>query len=165
MVTSRSRLYILKAALDRVLKDENCEYPKANDIQEQDLLDALDHISDLIDRKLNINNLSISDIQFILTKDLKDYDDLSSWVEIQEAELRYSTEEERNNEILSFRGKDFLRRALVWINSCMINPIIIVQTNEFSCIADGRGRVNIAVGMGWEKVPAIFLREHNYEER
>ena len=154
---------IVRFALDKALKNKNCEYPKANNIQEQDILDALDHISDFIDRKLSIDNFSISDVQFVSIGDLADYDDLSSWVEFQSGELRRATEEERNHEILSFRNEDFLKRALVWIDSCMINPIIIIQTNEFSCIADGRGRTNIAIGMGWKKVPVIFLREHGYE--
>lgn len=161
----RKRLHILKVALDQVLEDEICKYPKINDIQKQDLLDALDHVSDVIGRKLNINNFNISDIGFLSVRDLENYDNLSSWVEIEEDELRYATKEERGREILSFRGKDFLRKALVWIDSCAINPIIIIQTNEFSCIGDGRGRVNIAVGMGWEKIPVVFLREHGYEEK
>jgi len=165
MVVIRRRLYTLKFALDQVLGDERCKYPEANDIQEQDLLDSLDHTSDIIGRKLSIDNFDISDIKFLPVRDLGNYDDLSSWVEIREGELKYATEEERNHEILSFRGKDFLIKALFWIDSCMINPIIIIQTNEFSCIGDGRGRVNIAVGMGWEKIPVIFLREHDYEER
>ena len=160
---SRSRLYILKATLDKVLGDKRCKYPEANDLQQQDLLDALDHISDFIERKLKIDDFRISEVKFLSIRELESYDDLSSWVEIEENELIDMTEEERSNDILRFRGKDFLRKALFWIDSCMINPIIIVQTNECCCIGDGRGRVNIAVGMGWDKVPAIFLRESDYE--
>jgi len=157
MVNEKMR--VLKLALRLVLANEGCKHPDYNEPEISDLQDALEHHSGLGDIDLSIDDFDVSEVEYISIKDLSKYDDLSSWVEIGKGEFADEDDEEKRRIIHSFRKGYFADRAIKWINECRINPIVILETFDGISIGDGRGRVNIAVGMNWQKVPVIFLRE------
>jgi hypothetical protein len=97
----------------------------------QDLKDALEHVSQLEGRELQLDQFDVSDVVMLPVEDLWNYDDLSGWLE----------------------------RAVKWICEGSMPPIVIVQARHSECIGDGRGRVSLAVALGWKKVPVVFMRE------
>jgi hypothetical protein len=86
------------------------------------------------------------------------WDDISSWGEWKREELKDLNENDFNNEIESFRGKDWLNMAKEWINGTF-PPIILISTAEGDFIGDGRGRVSLAYGLDLDFLPVIVLNE------
>lgn len=172
------RLLILKKALKRVLGSSECKNPNPiidEDRNKRNIEDAIQHACFSYDRedlfRIKYEDIlsifSISDIKSVPIEDIGRYDDFSSWAnEWEKSELAHLTDEEKKSEIKSFRSGRFSVDALDWIKNCEVPPIIIVEVYDFaeeslfSCIGDGRGRVNIAIGMGWESLPVIFLTEN-----
>jgi hypothetical protein len=92
----------------------------------------------------------------ISLKEILNWDDYSSWGDFSLGELKDLNEEEFTKELNSFRPGfgDLVKK---WKN---IPPIILVDTLEAgSMIGDGRGRVNLAVGLGLARLPVIVVKE------
>lgn len=116
-----------------------------------DLFDAIEYINEILADQYSINDFAISSVTIISPHD---YGDLSSWLEVECGEF---VKDPRSLE--KFRGKEWARRAASWKRIEDIPPIIIVDIPGLIIdIADGRGRVNYAIGMGFSTIPAIFLK-------
>jgi hypothetical protein len=119
------------------------------DVSDEDLLDALDHASDTV----SIENYDLTKPALIPLKEVRQYDDFSSWVELEEGSLRFGGD----SDLDVFRGPGWAERAEQWRRPEQIPPIVIVDYPPYMGVADGRGRVNYAIGMGWKKIRAVFL--------
>jgi len=126
-------------------------------VRHRDLEDALEHLSDMAGRILKLSDFHVSPLRDMQIKDLPA--DLSSWVDFSKGELANLTEDARFDALKSFRDKDFASRALPWIAAGTVPPIVIVDTADGVDLGDGRGRVNVAFGMGWDTVPVVVLKE------
>lgn len=126
-------------------------------VRDADLADALEHASDYHDRELRLEDFDVSQPEQIAIDSIPD--DLSSWTEWRPGELlRDFDDEERFVELDSFRGRPWAERASSWTPSTM-PPIVLVETSDYEGVADGRGRVSYAIGMGWPTVPAVRMVE------
>lgn len=123
----------------------------------RDLEDALDHLSDTVGRKLELSDFEVSPVRATRPRDLPT--DLSSWVEFSPGELKEMSDAERRHVLNQFRRGGFAERALQWIEDGSVPPIVVVVTEDAEELGDGRGRVNVAVGMGWPTVPVVTLTE------
>ena len=92
-------------------------------------------------------------LQEILT-----WDDYGSWGEWRLNDLRGLPPNELKSGLESFRGKRWARDALKWLVDGMPAIILVEASNRCAAIADGRGRVSFAVGMGIKQLPVIVLR-------
>ena len=122
----------------------------------KDMSDAIEMAieGDYIPFDSRLDDFSISQKILPLSEVLK-YDDYSSWGEFEKGELKNLSDKELLEILTSFRGKKWVEKALNWIKNETFSPIIIFS--KLGIIGDGRGRVNIAVGMDWKKIPVIFL--------
>lgn len=153
------RLHILKKALKIVLEEMECTSPTPGELDLEDIDDAVTCYEVYVDRPLD--RFSISEVKYLPIKELSTYDDFGSWVEIESNSLKTLSDEEKKEEISRFRGGRWPVLALDWIRECRIPPIVVVEGKEMTMIGDGRGRVNIAVGMGWKSLPVVFLTEND----
>lgn len=122
----------------------------------KDMSDAIEMAieGDYIQLNSRLDDFSIS--QEILTlSGVLDYDDYSSWGEFEKGELKDLSDKELLKVLTSYRGKNWAEKALTWIKEEKFSPIVIFS--KLGIIGDGRGRVSIAVGMDWKKIPVIFL--------
>lgn len=125
---------------------------------QKDLLDALDHASDEIyPDKYHLSDFELKDLGNFKISNIPD--DLSSWVYFSPGELKGLSRDELMDELGAFRGRSWATRAMVWANKGKVPPIVLVETPEFQGVGDGRGRLNLAVGLGWDRVPAVLLRK------
>lgn len=93
-------------------------------------------------------------------REILDWDDYSSWGEWRSGDLRGLTEEELRAELRSFRGKTWAEIAIGWLVDNRIPAIILAEARDgTSAIADGRGRVSLAVGLGIPSLPVIIVAE------
>lgn len=94
-------------------------------------------------------------------EEILNWDDYGSWGDFRLGELKDLSEEELVQELNSFRP-GFATQALQWIKSGKFPPIILVDSkNAGTMIGDGRGRVNLAVGLDFNSFPVITLKEEN----
>lgn len=91
--------------------------------------------------------------------DILQWDNYNEWGDFEPNELSDLSEEELYNKMNEFRPGygEFIKK---WFKEGSISPIILVNTLESGkMIGDGRGRVNIAVGLGMDKIPVIIMNE------
>ena len=103
----------------------------------KDLLDAIDHAQQSEDDELLIGDFELSEPEMLPIAELGQYDDLSSWVELDEGELLEDT-----SALNSFRGSSWKQLAQGWLTPQDVPPIVIMETPNQTGVADGRGRVN-----------------------
>lgn len=115
---------------------------------DDDIDAALDHMSDF-EVHLNKSNISVTDPMMIPMRQLGEYDDLSSWLDLDSG----SDEQE----VKDFRGVRWAALAGQWTSPQQMPPIVIVEAPNAVAIADGRGRVNYATAMGWDEIPAVIV--------
>lgn len=125
--------------------------PNGGKTKTKDLQDAVDHMQQSEDEELRIGDFEISEPTMLSIGDLDRYDDLGSWVELSDGELL-----EDRSALDSFRGSSWKRLAQGWTRPEDLPPIVIMETPTQTAIADGRGRTNYAIGMGWQFIPAVF---------
>jgi hypothetical protein len=126
------------------------EYLNEGGVSEKDLYDAIEHADIYGDQKWTLEDFDIEYLGELTPEQLEYYDDLSSWVEVDEEE----------EDIESYRGKEWADRAKKWKESG-IPPIVIISAPEegklHTQIGDGRGRVNFAVAHQMS-VPAYHMK-------
>jgi hypothetical protein len=133
--------------------------PKKLNITMREIKDMSDAIEmaingDYIPSNSRLDDFSIS--QEILTlSGVLNYDDYSSWGEFEKGELKDLSDKELLKVLISYRGKKWAEKASNWIKEEKFSPIVIFP--KLGIIGDGRGRISIAVGMDWKKIPVIFL--------
>lgn len=109
----------------------------------QDLKDALDHASDFSGEPLLLGDFDLHFLGNLSLKELNNFDDISSWLELDSRDFEGLGFDEKFKELENFRGKEWANRAKNWIANG-IPPIIVVKTPEVTTIGDGRGRINFA---------------------
>jgi len=135
-------------------------------VRENDLYDALEHASQVYsdNEGFDIADFAVSPVVMTPVKELYDYDDIDPWLEFEPGELKKLGRKKALAELRRFRGnwQGIGEEILEWLQTGTFPPIVIIEGRDdegrgFATIGDGRGRVNIAVGMGWEKVPVVKL--------
>lgn len=92
--------------------------------------------------------------------EILDWDDYTSWGEWDPGELGQLTTSELEDEFAHFRGKPWSARALRWLERGNVPAIVLAEARDGTrAIADGRGRVSLAVGLGFRSLPAIIIIE------
>jgi len=124
----------------------------------QDIVDALDHMQDFTSTPLRKQDFKIKGPVDVSIDSLYQFDDIDAWAEWRPGDLTLMDPTERFNELDSFRGKEWAHRAVHWTPENIPAIVVVELPDGFSAIADGRGRVSYAIGMGWKKIPTIFLR-------
>lgn len=125
------------------------------------LLDALDHMWDYTSdgRKLLPRNFEFDYKPRFKVDDIGYYDDLGSWPEWREGELKGLSPEDLEDALVGFRGPAWAKRAMRWIEVGTVPTIIIVVLPEATGVGDGRGRVSVALGLGWDTIPVVIATE------
>ncbi len=159
--------YLVPGLEDEFLKDGTVSegLNKQAGASRRDLLDALDHMSDNAGRTLRLADFDVSPVKTVKLDDLYDYDDIDSWAEFSEGELAdLDPEEELEAELEGFRGASWARRAMTWVKAGTVPPVVVVEAQEAVGIGDGRGRITLALGMGWSQVPMVKLTEKTHKQ-
>lgn len=83
--------------------------------------------------------------------------------------LAAMTPEQRHAELAEARGEDWAQRAEQWIAAGTVPTIVVLQDasalqGQQYEVLDGYGRTRLAVGMGWQTVPAAIYRIVSSEE-
>jgi len=136
-------------------------FKKENDIKifaqtfEFNINDSLEHASQIFDKDFNKEDFDYKHYPDFFVKDLYNYDNINSWAEWKKGELSELDEEELKQEVANFRPK-----VLDWIENKTCPPIIIIDDGD-TIIGDGRGRVSLAVGLNWDKIPVIIATSKN----
>jgi len=90
---------------------------------------------------------------------LYDYDDIDAWSEWYPGELTESSKADIRRELKSFRTM-----APTWLKRGKITaPIIVIDSDHGSVIGDGRGRVSVSIGMGWDRIPTVIAKSKKSE--
>lgn len=121
-----------------------------------DIEHALDHVSDFAIEPLSLEDFGIKKVDCLKLDRLWKHDDLSGWLEFEEGELAELDQDDLLRELSEFRGAKWARMALKWLDDG-VPAIVAVATPEIVEIGDGRGRVNFAIGMGLDCIPAIIM--------
>ena len=126
---------------------------------EHDIEEAIDHVSDFLylkDQKdlkeIPIEWLNIQKVENFPIRDLWDYEDINSWLDTEKNELKLKSKNDRIRFLKLLRGS----HAISWIQDG-IPAIVLIDFAENRFVGDGRGRINFAVGMGFETVPVVIL--------
>jgi hypothetical protein len=101
--------------------------------------------------------------------DILNWDDYGSWGDMEPGELYSLNKKEIIDRLNQFRP-GFGNVAINWLDPDAvfignsdpgrIPPVVLVQSLDGSrCIGDGRGRVNLAVGLGLSFLPVVTLKE------
>lgn len=125
---------------------------------ERDLEDALCHANDIEGHDLQLSDFEVVDLGTVSLDEVAQYDDFSSWVEVDPRDYRGLSSAERIEQLADFRGPEWAERTRRWL-STGIPPIVLVETPTFQAVGDGRGRVNFAFAMGLREIPAVLLRQ------
>lgn len=128
-----------------------------------DVADAVAHAQEVfgdgcelvVDRSYTIPNSP--------TDSLDGYDDVGAWLEMEPGELAGLGPRAIAKKLEAFRGKSWAQRAISWRDGegrWHLPPLVLVICDdpEFSVLGDGRGRYNLAVGLGLKSVPLTFVR-------
>lgn len=102
--------------------------------------------------------------------DVGSYDDVGAWLDMEPRELVGLSDHELMRRLTEFRGEEWAARAMSWRardGSWSLPTIVIVRGNDFATLGDGRGRYNLAVGLGLTHVPVafVFVARDRKEER
>jgi hypothetical protein len=108
-----------------------------------DIKDALGYIP----YQSNIQRI-VLDIQ-----DIHTWEDYKLWGKFRFGELANLEFEEIIEQLASYRRFAWAKRAIEWVKNKKMSPIIIVDGR----VKDGRGRINVAVGVGWQQIEAISI--------
>lgn len=96
--------------------------------------------------------LNIEQIEHFPLRDLLQFDKYKIWGDVDFGELKRKSRQERALFLRRLRGKYAER----WLEEG-IPAIVILDLPGFKAIGDGRGRTQLAVGMGYQTVPVIII--------
>jgi hypothetical protein len=126
----------------------------------EDLSDAMEYVVESYpETDIDPAAFSASPSELVPVDSLWEYDDVSSWLDMEEGELSGMSREDLVQTLAHFRGVEWARLAMYWLDGkSAFPPIVIIDGPNVSAVGDGRGRVNLAIGMGWDEIPAVFMR-------
>lgn len=126
---------------------------------EHDIEESIDHVSDYLYLKgqkdlkeIPFEWLNVQKVENFPTRDLWNYEDVDSWLDAEKNELKLKSKNDRIRFLKLLRGN----HAISWIQDG-IPAIVLVDFVGNRFVGDGRGRINFAVGMGFETVPVVIL--------
>lgn len=125
----------------------------------EDLRDALEHMGEYVCSDHEFYDPEDFTYEFYPKYPVRDIPgDFSSWVEVRREDFKGLSLKEAQEELESFRGEEWAERAIGWIEEDNIPPIIIAETPDYEDVADGRGRVNLAIALGLKTLPAWVIK-------
>lgn len=106
-----------------------------------------------------LNEVRRSPVEMVPVARVRDYDDVVAWLEIEPSAWRGLSNRELLEELTRFRGAEWAERALSWRSPSgwRLPPLVIVRGERFDTLGDGRGRYNLAVGLGLREIPVTFV--------
>jgi hypothetical protein len=126
---------------------------KAQNINQDNIRDAFEHANAVFETDYKPEDFEYDLVDMPITK-LYNYDDVDSWKEWDAGELLELSEDELEKEVSGFR-----ENAIDLIKNENIPPILIIDDGKSTVVGDGRGRISIAIGMNWDKIPAIIAKK------
>lgn len=126
---------------------------------DQDVDDAIEYASESYETEIDPRSLRLERRVDFPTAELRGWDDLSSWLDIEPGELVGLDDEQLTTALTHFRGAEWARRAMEWIRNDSIPAIVLIDLPTVQCIGDGRGRVNLALGLNLPTIPAVIVTE------
>lgn len=132
--------------------------------EQKDKHDALLHFFETIDNGEIDPAIKFDESRGIMPlKNILDWDDYSSWGDFTTDELKDLEPKELLETLAHFRGSDWANKAITWLSDS-IPAIVLVEGKDsrghtIRTIGDGRGRVNLAIGLGIKNLPVLILRE------
>lgn len=91
-------------------------------------------------------------------KEILTYDDFSAWAMIRPGELNKLSKSKMFERLQKSLGIGFATRAKQWLSGDGIPAIILIDDSEHgTAIADGRGRVELAVGLNIVELPVLLM--------
>lgn len=124
-----------------------------------DLRDALEHMGELAETQLGPDDFRVERHPAVAVRDLPalkgfDYSSWGEWREGELAEIRAEGGDEAlHDELARFRGPGWADRAMRWLEDGVPAVVLMETPSGYEDLADGRGRVSFATGMGIESVP------------
>lgn len=124
-----------------------------------DVRDALEHVHQLYDLPTDVGRYDRRMVATMPLSDVGRYDDPSSWLEIEEGSLVGIRDEELREELARFRGREWSDTAMGWRRDGVwrIPPVVVVESKDAGGLGDGRGRFNLATGLGLDALPVEIL--------
>lgn len=128
----------------------------------QDMLDAIAH-ADTYGEGWTLGDFSITPLGDVSLEHIKALDDISAWVDVDPNDFAGLSVEDRLEQLVEFRGRKWVERAATWLTEG-VPPIVVINAPEKESggmheqIGDGRGRINFALAMGWESLPAVHMQ-------
>ena len=143
-----------------------------------DIRDALEHVQEFFDIPFH-EELDPNDFEqhrtVVTIDDVYDYDDVSAWLDAEPGELVGASRDEVLDWAQAFRPSDiryeafdydFPQTAAEVFDTGVFPAIVLVDVpGVVKTLGDGRGRVNLAVAMGVDELPAVILTPKKTEER
>lgn len=126
----------------------------------KDLRDGLEMVSESFGEDGPFEAKKISKPKLMTLEDVGSYDDVGAWLDIEEGELVGLDDEELRDRLSSFRGGEWADRAMSWRGAdgvWRLPTIAIFVGPTFSSLGDGRGRYNLAVGLGLKRIPVSIV--------
>lgn len=130
-----------------------------------DMRDAFDHLNMQIEddggELLTDENTDITYKSDMPVSEILSHSDYRSWGEFAKGSLLGLDREEFVDEVSGYRGEDWATRAWEWAEQGNLdNPVILYLGDKtMEQVADGQGRINIAVGLGWKTLPTVIIHD------
>jgi len=126
-----------------------------------DVRDALRHASELLGSSTSPDDYRRRRVAAMPLARVGAYDDPSAWLEIEPGSLAGLDDDALREALRSYRI-GWADRAMSWRGDdgvWRIPPVVAVETSEGAVLGDGRGRYNLAVGLGLDALPTVVLTE------
>lgn len=126
--------------------------------ENSDIASAMEYVQESfeLDRELHLDKKR----RMMSVKEILEWDDYGSWGQWSPNELKTLSSEDLFEELRVFRGVRWAETALTWLQEGF-PAIVLVQLHDVAAVADGRGRLGLAVGLGVKKLPVIELVERS----
>ena len=123
--------------------------------QVEDISDGIEHYEELYG---SLGRYAIEGFRSIPIETIERYDDTTSWTDIESDSLVGLSDNKIMEELIRFRGREWAECAMRWKREGI--PAIVIIDGESNCIADGRGRFNLAKGLGLKSLPVILITKY-----
>lgn len=140
---------------------------QAFEYDSEDMRDAFEHLNQQVEDDydedggefLSEENTEITYNASMPVSKILEHADYRSWGEFGPKSLVGLNKQEFLDEVSGYRGVSWAERAWEWVEQgSPDNPVILYVGDRTSTqVADGQGRVNIAVGMGWKTLPTVII--------